>query len=227
MKYRINRPYIKMADGPFPKEEAWREIGLGHLLPLKLTGMEWPVTQSLESSFVTGPAGHFMPANWHRVSDDLEIGIDGTPPPEMFARSEIVPGGSVTDSRGHKWIIPAANPQSPACSIPHEITWTMDGPTTRMSAKYGPVVDLCTETFEHVISADSLDYLWSAERALQILQINYRIGRPELIALEQAGTVIVDRDFAAAVVLWFIDFRLVEDVVKKKGLAELTCSEAG
>ncbi len=70
--------------------------------------------------------------------------------------------------------------------------------------------------FNEVVDADSRELLWAAERALKILQSNYRIGRPELVAMEQVGAAVIDRDFATKVVLWFVEYDLVNDVVKKR-----------
>jgi hypothetical protein len=224
-RYRIHRPYQTMADGAFPRDAAWKEIGLGHLLPVKLTG-NWPVYIIGDNAFETGPTGH-PPLNWYRVNDAVEIGIDSAVPSDIFRRESIIPGAKMKDPSGVDWIIPNANPQSVICSIPTEITWTNDGPKNRLATKYRPVMDLCIDTFNTVVDSDQLDHLWTAQRALEILQINYRIGRPELVAMEQAGVLVIDRDFATKVVLWFVDYDLVDDVVKKNELAALTCSVPG
>jgi hypothetical protein len=216
-----------MADGPYPREDAWRDLGLGHLLPMKLTGDQWPVQILGDDCFQTGPGGFFTPKTFQRVAADLEIGFDHAPDPTALARPDLIAGAEMTDGLGRTWIIPNANPQSPVCSIPREVTWTLDGAETRHAAKYGPLMDLCSETFAEVMAAEALDFAWTAERALQILQANYRIGRPELVAMEAAGHSFLTRDFSAQIVLWFIDFRLIEDMVKKNDHGDLTYSGRG
>jgi hypothetical protein len=211
--YRIHRPYMDCVDGPYPREAVWQELGLSHLLPLQLTGTQWPVQQH-DGGFTIGRG--ITPGDWVRISDHLEIGWASPPTPAALARERLIPGITVTDPHGNAWTIPNANPQSALCSIPKEIEWTVDGPDLQIDNRYRPVVDLCAELFEAIVAMETIDRVWAAAQALRILQINYRIGTPELVALQRSGINVLDNNTATKIVLWFVDFELVNDVAKKK-----------
>lgn len=214
IRYKIKKPFMSLCDGPFPKEQAWREIGLGHLLPMKVTGEEWPVQMIGEDAFAIGPP-QFAPEDWHVVNEFVEVGLTGTPGPSVFQRAAIIPGAKMKDANGNEWIIPNANPQSVTCTIPNELEWGDDGPQLVPDEKYRAVMDHCVNLFDEVIQRETIDHVWAAEEALKILQFNYRISAAELKVLGRSGTKIITKDFAAQVVLWFVDYRLIEDVVKK------------
>jgi hypothetical protein len=214
LSYRINRPYETMCHGDQPIAAKWQEIGLGHLLPIKLTGSAFPVHRIGESAFTFGRVDGIA---WHEISEAVSIGLHGQHfHPQLIQRPELIPGTESTDRRGLPWIIPSANPQSPYLSIPKELSWGLDGPRLVPDEAYRPVMDLCVRTFEEVEAMPAIDHLWAASRCLEILQINYRIGLPELTYLDRIGQQVIDREFAARVVLWFIDYQLLEALVKKK-----------
>jgi hypothetical protein len=123
------------------------------------------------------------------------------------------------DVHGNQWLIPNANPQSALCTIPEDVCWTSQGAIVVHGERYADMMALCVSTFEAVIESETIDYVWAATRALEILQFNYRIGALELSVLGQRRVSVVDRDFALQVIFWFIDFQLAEDVRKKKALA--------
>ena len=218
LSYLIDRPYESMCNGDQPIAEKWNELGLGHLLPIKLTGSAFPVHRVGDSSFAVG---RMDGVEWRPIRDGLSIGlVGGHFHPQLIQRPELIPGTETKDRRGLPWIIPNANPQSPYLSIPNELSWGIDGPRLVPDEAYRPVMDLCVRTFADVESMEAIDQLWAAARCLEILQLNYRIGLPELAYLEQIGQPVIDREFAARVVLWFIDFQLLEEIVKKKQAAE-------
>lgn len=218
LSYRINRPYESMCNGDQPIAAKWQEIGLGHLLPIQLTGSAFPVHRLGDSAFTVG---RIDGVEWVTISEAVSIGLHGEHfHPQVIQRPALIPGTETKDRRGLPWIIPNANPQSPYLSIPNELSWGIDGPRLVPDEAYRPVMDLCVRTFGEVESMAAIDQLWAASKCLEILQLNYRIGLPELAYLEQIGQQVIDREFAARVVLWFIDFQLLEELVKKKQPAE-------
>jgi hypothetical protein len=218
LSYLIHRPYESICHGDLPISERWRELGLGHLLPMQLTGAAFPVHRVGDSAFSIGRVDGVA---WHKVTDDFSIGIHGTHfHPQTIQRPMLIPGSETKDRRGLPWIVPSANPQSPYLTIPRELSWGLDGPQLVPDQAYRKVMDLCVETFDAVSQMDAIPQLWAAEKCLQILQLNYRIGLPELAYLESIGQPVIDREFAASVVLWFIDYQLLEEIVKKKQPAE-------
>jgi hypothetical protein len=202
-----------MAEGPYPIAKTWQDVGLGHLLPLKITGDDWPV-HNAPDCIIIGREQH-GPEKWHTVSDQLDVGFYGDPLPSHFERQTIIPGAKITDATNREWIIPNANPQSITCSIPNELEWGTNGPQLVPDEKYRAAMDYAVQLFQEVIDRETLDHVWTAEQALRILQINYRIGNPELAAFGSRGTRIITKDFAAQVVLWFIDYTLIRETLKK------------
>jgi hypothetical protein len=224
--YKIDRPLEALCEVDQPRPEVWRELGLGHLLPVRLTSKEWPVQKIGDRATIIGPAA--QGSQWIRATPEVEICLPhGHFAPALIMRSEIIPGPITKNKAGHEWIIPNANPQSPYLSIPNEICWGLDGPRMVPDESYRPVMDLCQTLFSAVADMGRIPHLWAAEQCLRILQINYRIGNLELAALQSIGQNVIDRDFAARVVVWFVDLELLEDFVKKKQPAESTCSTTG
>jgi hypothetical protein len=214
--YRIRLPLSKAAPGGFPDEKVWKSIGLGHLLPIRLTG-QWPIVEESENCFRFSRWQAEEPVDWYVINSDVEIGFaKSTPGPLFLQRETIIPGIPLPDDYGNEWMMPNANPQSPYCSIPKEVQWSPTGPSLIHDNAYRPVIDMCVEILEAVMSRPTLDFIWSAEQALRILQINYRIAAPELYALSQRKANPLTKEFSAAIVLWFIDHRLAMDIQKKK-----------
>jgi hypothetical protein len=215
IKYRIHKPFDQMCQGPYPKEQAWHDIGLGHLLPIKVTGIEWPVVP-FNGGFVLGQG--ITECRWHRVSQELEIGlVDGNiPTPEHFAKPKLLPGVAIADSSGAEWIVPAGNPESVVCSLPRQIRWTGNGPAMQLDPDYANIAAMCGDMFNYVLETETIDHVWAATQALRILQLNYRIGAVELAAFQSCGINVIDKATATKIVLWFIDHDLVEEVLKKK-----------
>jgi hypothetical protein len=213
--YRIRRPLAVAAPAGYPDPKIWTALGLGHLLPIRLTG-EWPVVEE-EGGFRFGRIFSEDPIEWFPINSEVEIGFEkSTPGPVALQRDTVIPGIPMPDEYGNEWLIPNANPQSPFCSIPKEVQWSPTGPSLVHDEDYRPVIDLCVETLETVKSRPVLDFVWSAAQALRILQTNYRIAAPELYALSQRKANPLTKDFSAAIVLWFIDHRLAVDIEKKK-----------
>jgi len=212
--YRITGDFDYMAPGLGFRPGVLESLGLGHLHDIDLVNA-WQLTPESTSQFLIGPR-HRQPSNWLKVSDKLEIGWNDLPLPKALERPAIVPGVPIADANGNDWLIPNGNPQSVRCSIPQDYQWTMSGPHLVPDVQYAWLVQLCDRTFQHLIESDVVDHQWTGQQALKIMQVNYRLGLPELMAYESAGVQTLTKNIATMIVCWFVDSELLQDYVKKK-----------
>lgn len=212
--YRIAGNHDQMMPGLIFRPGVLDRLGIAHLQDVDIA-KEWRAVPSSDSLFVIGPREGW-PVEWLRISDDLEVGWFEVPDPVQLERPGSLPGSHVSDASGRSWLIPNGNPKSARCTIPQDYQWSMSGPRLVPDERFAPVVNLCEETFQEMLAAESLSKEWTASRALEILQLNYRIGLPELMAFEHLKSPVINKLMAAATVAFFVDHELLEDVVKKK-----------
>lgn len=206
--YRILGDHDVMMPGLIFRPGVLDRLGIAHLQDVDIA-KEWQAVPDSDTSFVIGPKWG-APEHWHRVSDEVELGWQGAPDPGSLQKPDPTPGFPIQDASERAWLIPNGNPESKRCSLPQDYRWTMEGPQMVVDASFAPIVEFCQRTFNEILEADTLSQEWTAGRALEILQLNYRIGHPELTVFDHIGAPVLNKQMAAAIVTFFVDFELLE-----------------
>ncbi len=154
---------------------------------------------------------------WHKFRD-IEIGYDPNdlPQPEDFQKDVIHPGYLQEDIRGGVWHIPIIRSNYNQYSLPTVFGYDEQGEfVTRRRKQDEHLWDLAGQVIDGFMGGSDMNDETMAQIALTFLQVNYRIGRPEIFALFQAGVDMFDASFVAGTLVKAIDMRSVDEFQKK------------
>lgn len=218
--YHIRMPINELVAGEF-KADVMSELGLSHLGVLH-PGKDVHVTPAADGgvilAFDPSMKQKSVDQSWLEVSDRVSIGwLPKRPPsPEDLLKKDALPGIEVVDLSNRAWRLPIINSNSAMCSIPQAISYSHGQPTKRFLSKYQNLWEYAGDLFESVVSIEAYDDIWVMEKALEVLCINYRVSPMEVEAFDQMGSFVFSQAIAFAMLLYALDFKLVEDAVKKK-----------
>jgi len=157
---------------------------------------------------------------WHEVlGDKLWLGWenDGAPRPVDLVRKASLEDYVVRDDSGCEWSVPCArSTDSQRSSLPVEYIFT-NGDIARMIAPaYESLWQLSGQVLDHFRGVTPRSEQWLVEAALAVLQVNYRIGKSHVTALQGMGRAVLTRKTVAAILLALVDNDLEQELVEQK-----------
>lgn len=172
--------------------------------------------------------GYFPGDNqqWTKVGDSLWIGIDKIfpPTPADLARKTIYKGYKIRLGDGNEWEIPIIRrPDSGQSNLPRDMYWDEVGNfTLKLLAEYQEIWDKTARIARLFYDPEATDFGYidldeALTIALEALGLNYRVGRPEQMALRLINTANWEACLGAMVDVPFVQESLkrMEEAQKK------------
>jgi hypothetical protein len=147
------------------------------------------------------------------------IGWDKEHPPGQIdlQRKLILSDYSVTDAHGREWHVPCARTtDSQRSSLPVEYAFAGDDLVKHIAPAYLDLWELSGQVLDHLKGSEERDEPWLVKAALQVLQVNYRLGLVEITALQEMGQAVLTKRTVAAVLLALVDNNLEQEVIEQK-----------
>jgi len=203
------------------------KVGLGYLAPANTPARSASNGPGGKSgvTFAVVPHGSDVPQNigfypnkqtWTQIPGTetwLGYVTDAPPGPKDLLRDDAMGGHTVRLEDGNEWHIPVACYFDRSTPFPRKVKWTADGwEVGGVAAKYEQLYGLASEFWDKIFEGKGKDVTINTEInvAALALGLNYRIGPPEIAALELLTTFNTEE-----IVKKILDMDLFLDFVKK------------
>ena len=134
------------------------------------------------------------------------------PSPEDLQRKVMVHSYTFTDDSDGKWMVPCARSTFGRDSLPVEYAFQDGELVKHVAPAYHDLWRLSGE----VLDSKGRDETWRVKAALQVLQVNYRIGEVEITVLQQIGKAVLTRHTSLHILLALVDNDLEQEMVEQK-----------
>lgn len=139
------------------------------------------------------------------------------PTPIDLARRNVYSDYLVRDKLGQEWFVPCARTADTSRStLPVEYGFSQAGLVQRTASDFAHLWDLSGEVLDYLRGRIQRDELWQVTTALAVLQVNYRVGRCEVTALQTMGRAMLTRLTVQAVLQSLVDNDLEQEALEQK-----------
>lgn len=139
------------------------------------------------------------------------------PTPVDLARRSVYSDYLMRDKLGQEWFVPCARTADTSRStLPVEYGFSAVGLVCRTAPDFAHLWDLSGEVLDYLRGRVERDELWQVSTALAVIQVNYRVGRDEVTALQTMGRALLTRLTVQAVLQSLVDNDLEQEVLEQK-----------
>jgi len=175
--------------------------------------------------------GEHWDGRLHGAGEDYETRIcwhhDAAqqPQPDDLERRRIVPGYSIQDNTGQRWLYPAVRGldhyPAPYGGLPGDWTFEADGSAKLvLSPDYQQLWAMTARVWDHLTGAEPVERPVSpaelAQIALAALAVNYRIGPGEIAVLQTLGRGVINSHNLPVILQAICDVESVERYLTEK-----------
>ena len=174
-------------------------------------------------SVVSGP---LSVAGEDEVSIWLGYETAHPPTPEALERAQVLPGYRCFDKLDQVWHIPVARSPRGSASVPSEFRRTRTGIERIPDPRYLGLWDLSGVVYDwlHDVFQPAHQDLWKYDTAVQLLQVNYRVGPDELNLLQSMDRSVLTSETIDPILCAVVDNDLPQQLrdylAKKNGVNE-------
>lgn len=167
------------------------------------------------------------PPGWHYRRDNQDwmqcgnrwIGWEreSLPRPQDLARRTVFTDYLVPDVIGQQWSVPCARSTSGHSSLPMEYAFGSDGQLVRQVPRdMEGLWSLSAEVLDHMSGRVPRDERWEVEAAVAVLQVNYRVDKAEVTALQSMGRAVLTKATVRGVLGALVDNDLEQEYLEQK-----------
>lgn len=167
------------------------------------------------------PGWHYRPDHQEWVQcGDRWIGWEreSPPSPQDLARRQVLPDYVVRDAEEREWFVPCArSSDANRSSLPVEYAFNGDGRMVRqVPQSMEHLWQLSGQVLDHLSGRVPQNEQWEVEAALAVMQVNYRIDKGEVTALQSMGRAVLTKGTVRGILGALVDNDLEQEYVEQK-----------